>query len=643
MPQNIVPYKRCLEQFMSYLDDIEYANGHVFPQERLQQVTPNDIMRWFNHKIYGTEDPDPDEAPQARSNAVKAWKKMLSHFMPNNHHPWNEITNQGNPTRAKCILSLIKRIKKKEARHQGVQSQARRPLKETEYRSALTIARTYADHLIRYGVPALMSTQTSLIGRVDDMTQWKKEHFKAHNTFPLFAARARLNWSKNVNEERDAPWQILLGSMDPDFCVLLNVGLWLEVHLERQPGASLSPYVLSFSNNIDVPGGGQRAKETAMNYMREIFNNNEFNSDADAGPLGTHSLRKFASTWARRNGASKDEKDYRGRWKISRVSDVYDDVELPYPDAKVASLLCVGGPCSYRVKEGANNLSDNWIRAHVVPQITSVYDDDLALILGKAILWLCYSELSDRVPANILDRVRQSYNNIRQLDEGVNPVVKHLLVITGFDAVVQINEVDNQDGDVHVGAQNADEMTTRQLLQALLAQLTVIQREITNLNRQRENDRGTQARQVQVLNQNIRRLVINPIRRLNQQQIQNEPVAPPGPNAVPLAPIVQGPPADLSSTPRTVYELWEEYQNGTGGRKAARLFTAQERGKVKHKYCRRKVVWDVIAARIRAGDTAQVACDRIYSAYGQATPLTTIINRMKTDRRLNTLPPDLVI
>jgi hypothetical protein len=121
---------------------------------------------------------------------------------------------------------------------------------------------------------------------------------------------------------------------------------------------------------------------------------------------------------------------------------VYDDVVVPFPDANVAGLLCVGGPCSYRVREGAYNVSDNWVRAHVVPNITAVSDNDLALILGKAILWLCISELSSRVPAKILHRVRQSYDGIGQLDEGVHPVVKHLLVVTGSDAVVQINEVD---------------------------------------------------------------------------------------------------------------------------------------------------------------------------------------------------------
>ena len=64
--------------------------------------------------------------------------------------------------------------------------------------------------------------------------------------------------------------------------------------------------------------------------------------------LGSHSIRKFAATHARRCGVTKDEKDIRGRWKgKGRVSDVYDDVELPYPDCKVAEKLAMGGPCFY--------------------------------------------------------------------------------------------------------------------------------------------------------------------------------------------------------------------------------------------------------------------------------------------------------
>ena len=95
--------------------------------------------------------------------------------------------------------------------------------------------------------------------------------------------------------------------------------------------------------------------------------------------------------------------------------------------------------------------------------------------------------------------------------------------------------------------------------------------------------------------------------------------------------------AELSPTPRTLYILWQEYQEGIGGRKPARLFTREERGKVKHKYCRRKLVWDRVSLLINAGHTAQVACDRIYDVYGQSATVTAIINGLKADTRNETL------
>ena len=49
---------------------------------------------------------------------------------------------------------------------------------------------------------------------------------------------------------------------------------------------------------------------------------------------------------------SKDDRDLRGRWKgKGRVADKYDDVELPFVDAKVAASLCMGGPCKYIVTD----------------------------------------------------------------------------------------------------------------------------------------------------------------------------------------------------------------------------------------------------------------------------------------------------
>ena len=90
--------------------------------------------------------------------------------------------------------------------------------------------------------------------------------------------------------------------------------------------------------------------------------------------------------------------------------------------------------------------------------------------------------------------------------------------------------------------------------------------------------------------------------------------------------------ATLSPLPRSLYILWQEYEVGIGLRKAARLFTAEERGRSKYSYHRRKVVWDAIAYQVRAGHTADMAIDRIYNVYGRHTRVTAIINRMRIHR-----------
>ena len=91
--------------------------------------------------------------------------------------------------------------------------------------------------------------------------------------------------------------------------------------------------------------------------------------------------------------------------------------------------------------------------------------------------------------------------------------------------------------------------------------------------------------------------------------------------------------ATLSANPRSLHALWEEYERGIGGRRAARLFTRAERGKVKHKYHRRKIAWDLISTLVRGGLTAQVAIDLIYDHYGRFDSVTVIINKMKVDHR----------
>jgi hypothetical protein len=97
-----------------------------------------------------------------------------------------------------------------------------------------------------------------------------------HDSIPN-ALQTRLNWSKNVNDERDAPWQAALGSMDPMFCVILSLGLWLEMNLRENVSAGLSPYVFSFSDDVGLPSGGLKAKEIDRTiFGQKIFKLEEF-------------------------------------------------------------------------------------------------------------------------------------------------------------------------------------------------------------------------------------------------------------------------------------------------------------------------------------------------------------------------------
>ena len=103
---------------------------------------------------------------------------------------------------------------------------------------------------------------------------------------------------------------------------------------------------------------------------------------------------------------------------------------------------------------------------------------------------------------------------------------------------------------------------------------------------------------------------------------QDDLNAPPRPNA------------RLSDKPKTINDLWQEYQHGIGGNLPARLFRSRERGRCKTNYSRRNLVWTVVKDLILAGLDADVACDRIYQAYGHNKSISYITNAMYRDKRL---------
>ena len=245
--------------------------------------------------------------------------------MPNKGAGWLVDSEQGNPTKSNEVNNMIKLVKKFEVRKQGKPSQARRAITELEWRDAMSILteETNEHDLFRkYLIPSLTKFQFHMMARINDSSQFQASNLDTYEGND-FALGAKLAWSKNVTEERDAPKQILLGANDPLFCTLIGLSVWIETFLSTGGVSAATPYVFGLNDDITVPAGGRKVKENIQNiFTTEIFSRPEF---GQGGGLSSHSVRKFSRTHARRCGASKDDCDLRGRWRSARVSDVYED------------------------------------------------------------------------------------------------------------------------------------------------------------------------------------------------------------------------------------------------------------------------------------------------------------------------------
>jgi hypothetical protein len=614
-------YYKYVIKFMSYRDDEDYDKDHEFTPEELNAIQPEEIEKWMTFMVYGVSEPGPDDNPTlGRSSSLQFYKKALSYYMPNKLIAWNSISKTGNPTRSIPVNELIKRVKKKEVRKQGKASSARRPLEPAEFEMTLEMCNAFDSITRKYMVPAIGKFQYTMVARLDDTCRIEEADLKPNPQFP-FALLCKMCWSKNVLEERDAPDQILLGSMDRCYCILLGLAIFLEVWYEAEEG-------LTHHYLFGRTGDPERTKKAVYQFLKKnIWDKPEFVRRA-IGPVGTHSLRKYPSTRARRCGCSKDDVDNRGRWRKRRVQDQYVSVNLPYPDAKVAAALCVGGPCRYALKQGSG-VSDNWLRQYVVPNIlrSQHIQDRVALVLALPLVWAAFdNDMENYMPATLRNRIRTAYEDIRQLDIAENPVKKVRLVVTGQEYDVRIDQLfDDEAGNENNGQGNNNihqgqgHAITQQEFQALYSQGSAMRHDFTTFQDDFQHFQQHTAQQFGMVNTNLRRIAMQPIQR------------PRAVNNAGQAPVVGS--ATLTPNPRNLHLLWHEYEFGLNGRKAAKDFTYHERGKNKYSYHRRKVVWDKIAELVRAGWTAQAAIDRIYTVYGANATVTTIINQMRNDRR----------
>lgn len=699
-------YSPNIVKFMSWFHekDPPYPKDEKFTREELLQITPGAVHDYLATLAFGRveyAENDPVMEGGFRWNSMDYVKKAISYFMPNQAPQWCE--GRGNPTKSQVVNKLLNHVKRLEAKGLGAPSHAKRPMTREEFHRELELLKEQDDWAHRFRYPTMCLWQYHLIGRADDTCHFKVSDPKGHEVYS-FALQTRVRWSKNVVDYRKCPDQILLASQDPAWCLLIHVSTYLESFLSEHPNAK---YL--FTEKVDKNACNNMKATWSGRLKKVVWDRPEFKDVAPEGVgeddngIGTHSTRKFSADFAANCGCTDKEVEIRGRWKTSRgkVVFIYIAAKKSFEDAKVAGVLCVGGPVMYALEnEVAMAITHQWLFDNVIPAIRRRYPRDMKLCsnLALALLYACMSEEeSIFVPDDIRGRVRTAYDRLG-LDVA-QPVKKIPLVIYRIEDQLRIepatelnaptaapatelnaptaaadagtaaaataaestataasgltgNATTAQQGTApaaghHAYASAAAAAASRSNTdQAMLIHLRRIEiqgmqhhmAQMASIQEARNHLTG----QLKIVNRNIQAVctTIPGGFALHRQQAQalrngNTPrmILPLDSDAV-LDEIVQ--PARLSDRPSTLMEVWREYKVGLHGNKPAEQFTRSERNanrSTKQKFQNRNKIWRLIKRLVNEGFTAEVACHKIYGAYGYNASITAIIQGIIADQK----------
>lgn len=672
-PTLLQQYHPTLRKFMGWRNGALYGKDHVFTAEELAAITPEELVRWFRLISFGTETPGPDDRPTLRrSSGIAFCKKAISYFMADGSAQWNSQAQSGNPTMSKAVNKLLAEIKKHEVRKQGKKSNAKRDMKRAEFKKTLMLLQNVNGFVNQYKIPTMLKLQFHLIARTDDICNLESADLREHEQFGSIALQTKVAWSKNVNEERDCPDQIILGSNDPDFCCLIGLAAYLECRFTENWGNPR--FLFGEREDDDEP---LRMNDNYCNVLKRQWGTAEFKALAAEvrGEIGTHSIRKFASTWAAEHGCTYNEVEIRGRWKggrNGRVVNLYINVKQLPTDGKVASVLCVGQPVKYKLKANTG-ITRDWLLTHVVPGISQQYEDDdanrIADVLSLPLLYACLEPGCEYLMTpEVYGRVRAAWIILcveHEHERDWNPVEKVVLQVHRYENQLVIDELiaipggGGNNGGGGVGGDNDPLLLAnravgnQQQLGIITNQLHQLKQDLTqakmeNLHAVSELRSYCQHQFGNVHTTFGKLLQQAPTRRVPVNRPANATTAVAmaaattvnatanaanaggGVRRREFAPLRAG----LSKCPRTLHDLWREWTDGLEGNKPASQIKRHERGgKMRYVYFNRKIVWDVIKKMTDKNVSHLTAIDNIETAYGRNKSLSHYIACLKRDKK----------
>ncbi|MGL5935859.1 MAG: hypothetical protein ACRCZI_09580 [Cetobacterium sp.] len=570
---------------------------------------------------------------------------------------WNTAAQTGNPTMSKAVNKLIAEIKKHEVRKQGKASNAKRDMKRPEFKKTLQLLYHSNGFTNNYKVPTMLKLQFHLIARTDDICNLLTTDLREHEQFGSFALQTKVAWSKNVNEERECPDQIILGCNDPDFCCLLSLAGYLESRMTEQLGNH--KFLFGEREDDDEP---LRQNDNYCNVLKRQWRTAAFKEIVleVRGDIGTHSIRKFASTWAAEHGCTYTEVEIRGRWKggrNGRVVNLYINVQQLPTDGKVAAVLCVGQPVKYKLKPNTA-ITREWLLTKVVPGIREMYAADVANRIADVLaLPLLFAVLEPGLEDNYMTPAVHGRIKARwiahcvqhEMDQTVNPVEKVVLQVHRYENQLVIDELLDFGGASGPGGHGeADPLLVANRAAGNMQQLGIITNQLHQVKQdivecKMENLTATSELRSYCVYQfgNIHTTLG---KLLHQAPTRRVPGGRPANAATATALAANGGGvarrqmtplrAALSKCPRSLHELWREWTDGLEGNKPASQLRRDERGgKTRFVYCNRKVVWDVIKRFTDKNISHLTAIDNIETAYGRNKSVSHYIACLKRDRK----------
>ena len=98
-----------------------------------------------------------------------------------------------------------------------------------------------------------------------------------------------------------------------------------------------------------------------------------------------------------------------------------DDVELPWPDTKLTTYLCNGGPSKYKIKK-ESGINDNFILIYITKNVVECYDKGVCIVLGAALLFFMLTPDGKTIVSSFLyHSVSENYTSPHIKEVSTNP------------------------------------------------------------------------------------------------------------------------------------------------------------------------------------------------------------------------------